>query len=163
MRKVEKEVHHQHTQISLLDKLFTDLLPDYEIKNPYKEYLENHLTSDQKTYLPLVQRLIKHLTLLYRSHRLEPRKNYYEATKEDVLAALKLLQGHLSPLSVLRPGTLYSYQELQKLKHPINRREATAQTGYKKTHMQRILNELYRRDLVRRTGNKNRGWYYQVK
>jgi len=158
-REIAKNSH----QIQLLDKVLKDVLPDYEISNPYQEMLTKKLNKEQLPYLPLILQVVKRLTILYHKNRIEIKKNYYEVSMEDITATLSLLQGKLSPLSMVREGTFYSYMKLKEADSFLfTRQQAVVITGYSKTQMQRILNELYQHHLLERTGSKNRGYYYQL-
>jgi len=159
VRQAEKQSH----QIQLIEKLLSDVLPDYEILNPYEDYIKIELSEAQQPYLPLIMQLVKRLTLLYRHNRIELKKNYYESTKEDITATLGLLQGKLSPLSLLSEGSFYSYLKLKENNLSFfTRKQAIQITGYKPTQMHRVLNDLYQGGLLERTGHKNKGYYYKL-
>jgi hypothetical protein len=165
-RKVKsmKDTKEHLAQLCLIEKILSNVLPERDVNNPYKKHLEKHLSEDQQVFLSLLLSLSKQLTLLYRRHRLELDKNHYQVCREDVIVGLGLLQGQLSPLSKLSSKAVYSYGKMMLSgKKDFARKQAMEMTGYGKTHIQRILNELHEKNIIERTGYRNRGYRYRLK
>ena len=147
-------------QIHLLNQLLKNIFPDYSTENPHEEWLVRSLSTDQLPYLPLVLELSSGLTCLYHRHRVKSSLNVYECCMEDILAALGMLQAQLSPLSLVGESAQYVYGRLSSEGAELMSRRAIMKlTGYSKTHIQRILHELYEMGLLKRTGSVHKYFY----
>jgi|GEM_PF-4406483 len=154
----------QGRQIHLLSDYFTTVLPRVHASNPYCSYLEENLLPEQHPFLQPILDLSNQLAILYRHNRIQLGAKHVETCMEDVSAAIGLMQCRISPLSVLRQGAFYSYRQLRGENFTaFKRKEAMRATGYSKSHMQRLLDELHNTGLICKQGNKHTGFIYSFK
>jgi len=145
-----------------LAELLGESLPaGIHAENPHGEWLMREADGSQKGLMPLVLELSAQLARLYHRHRVRLPNGRYEASTEDVAAALGLLQHELGPLSTASGGAR-SLHALMLGRGALTRREAQALSGLSKTHTARLLNELHLLGLADREGYANRGYRHRA-
>ena len=153
---------HRIGLVRHLSSILAALSPESNAGNPHETWLESLLDESQKALLPDIISLSNGLAMLYQTHRVVLADGRIEASREDVMAALRLLQSELSPSLAGSPSALACHALLIGKKQGFTRRQAMEWCGHGKTQMQRILNELTALCLAERRGYRNRGWRYRM-
>jgi hypothetical protein len=154
----------RYHQLLELASLLYVLQQQDAVVHPWKSLLADRLKSIPHAELGDV--LIRQMTLLNRHNRIRE-KGAYQSEHNDLLMALRLLQGEYRYKTLLSPRLQLAYTRLKSrlgIDQLFRRTDVERITGYKKTESHRIIKLLEQCDKIEQVGGSRRsGFYYQLR
>lgn len=157
------EIRSKYLMIRDLCYLLSGLLPQVKTRNPIECYddLLEELGSKERGIFNL---LVHQLTLLHRNYRMKERGSYL-SEKEDILIALEIMGSRLNPMGFMSSLRKEYYLTIETyFGHSVfKRKEVMGIIGLKKSHTQRILNDLVKAGMLYQHERKGSlGYLYQI-
>lgn len=158
-------LERQRTKLMELVLLVHEFYPTQASRNPYQRLINRYGYLIPPDTRLLLGKLVHSLTLLHQLHRVQDKTGTYQSSREDVEAALQLMQHQLNPHIRLSTAEKQFYRLLtDHFKQELfTRYQVQQELGQSKTRAQHKLNKLHQSGLILRTGHKNKGYHYRLK